>query len=63
MDSIKERLKQNTNEAVEAGAFGVPTMLVSSNDDDKPQFFFGSDRFEQMAFLTGKKWHGYNPTL
>ncbi len=39
-DEIKERLKANTAEAVERGAFGAPTLFV---DDE---IFFGNDRLD-----------------
>lgn len=37
---IKERLKANTDEAIERGAFGAPTFFVGD------KLFFGNDRFE-----------------
>lgn len=62
----KGLLKANTAEAVERGVFGSPTMLVSGlpggdGGDGGEQLFFGSDRFEQLAFLAGKPWYGPNP--
>lgn len=39
-DEIKERLKANTAEAVERGAFGAPTLFVGD------EMFFGNDRFD-----------------
>lgn len=38
-DEIKARLKQNTEEAVERGAFGVPTYFVG-----REEMFVGNDR-------------------
>jgi 2-hydroxychromene-2-carboxylate isomerase len=38
--AIKDALKQNTEEAVQRGAFGAPTFFVGD------QMFFGNDRFE-----------------
>ena len=35
---VKERLRQNTDEAVARGAFGAPTMFIGD------QMFFGNDR-------------------
>lgn len=37
---IKDRLKSNTDEALQRGAFGAPTFYVGE------QMFFGNDRFE-----------------
>ena len=39
-DEIKERLKANTAEAVERGAFGAPTFFVGD------EMFFGNDRLD-----------------
>ena len=39
-DAVKERLKANTQEAADRGAFGAPTFFVG---DD---LFFGQDRLE-----------------
>ena len=41
-DAIKEKLKVNTQMAVDRGAFGIPTFFVG---DD---MFFGKDRLEQV---------------
>ncbi len=38
--SIKDRLKENTKEAIETGAFGAPTFFVGN------EIFFGNDRFD-----------------
>lgn len=38
--AIKERLKSNTDEALERGAFGAPTFFVGD------EMFFGNDRFD-----------------
>jgi len=62
----KGLLKANTAEAVERGVFESPTMLVSGlpggdGGDGGEHLFFGSDRFEQLAFLAGKPWYGPNP--
>jgi len=39
-DRIKDRLRENTDEAIRRGAFGAPTMFVGD------EMFFGNDRFE-----------------
>jgi glutathione S-transferase kappa 1 len=57
---IKDKLKQNTDDAIKAGAFGAPTIIVTHNGKD--EMFFGSDRFEHIAHLLGKEWCGYNPS-
>ena len=68
-DATKKALESNTKEAVEAGAYGSPTMLVTPGTPSKffkpgdaPLFFFGSDRFEQMALVLGLPYEGANPT-
>ena len=40
--AVKERLAANTNAAVEAGAFGIPSFLVG------PQMWFGKDRLREV---------------
>ncbi len=39
-DRIKDKLRANTDEAVDRGAFGAPTMFVED------EMFFGNDRLE-----------------
>ena len=60
---VKAALIANTNEAVERGAFGSPSFYVEGAPApyDAPFLVFGSDRFEQMAFVLGKKWIGPDP--
>ncbi|CEQ38645.1 SPOSA6832_00095, partial [Sporobolomyces salmonicolor] len=54
----KDRLKQDATTLVEeGGAFGFPWMVVEREDGLK-RSFFGSDRFEVMAFWLGKEWSG-----
>lgn len=48
-----EELLANTHDAIEAGAFGVPTMLVKRGSDGVTEFFFGSDRFHHVAAFIG----------
>ncbi|MGE0737132.1 MAG: 2-hydroxychromene-2-carboxylate isomerase [Alphaproteobacteria bacterium] len=40
---IKEKLKANTDEAIERGVFGAPTFFV------RGQMFFGQDRIDDVA--------------
>lgn len=58
-DDIKDRLKKNTSIAIDHGGFGAPTIII--HIDGKPHMFFGSDRFELMAHIMGKKWCGPVP--
>lgn len=39
LPAIKEKLKENTQEAIDRGAFGVPTFFINN------EMFFGQDRF------------------
>jgi len=41
-DAIKEKLKVNTQAAVDRGVFGIPTFFVGD------EMFFGKDRLEQV---------------
>ncbi|XP_068111497.1 glutathione S-transferase kappa 1 [Hyperolius riggenbachi] len=56
---IKEKLKQATERALEYGVFGMPAVVAHIND--KPQLYFGSDRFELLAHQLGEKWLGPVP--
>jgi 2-aminoadipate transaminase len=56
---IKSTLKANTQEAVEAGAFGAPTILIHLSSG--VEMIFGSDRFPVMAELLEKPWLGPCP--
>lgn len=54
--------QENTELAVKKGMFGAPTFYVTvSAKKPREMMFFGSDRFEQMAFVLGKPWEGPNP--
>lgn len=60
-NSIKSQLTKNTTTAVETfGAFGAP-WLVAHKDDGTEECFFGSDRFEALAYFMGKPWYGPVP--
>lgn len=52
----KDKLKETTAEAIQHGAFGAPIIVVQK--DGKDHMFFGSDRFELLAWFIGKKWEG-----
>ncbi|KAG8435607.1 hypothetical protein GDO86_013521 [Hymenochirus boettgeri] len=60
LPEVKNKLKQNTDEALKHGAFGMP-MIVAHIDGKKPQMYFGSDRFELLAHQLGEKWLGPVP--
>ena len=44
-DAIKAKLMENTNAAVERGAFGIPTFFVGD------EMFFGKERLDQLEAL------------
>ncbi|PJF18227.1 hypothetical protein PSACC_01943 [Paramicrosporidium saccamoebae] len=57
---MEETLRSTTDEALAAGAFGAPIMLITK--DDQTQFFFGSDRFHHIAqFLSTDPRPLYTP--
>ncbi|KAJ1949840.1 hypothetical protein EC988_004607, partial [Linderina pennispora] len=51
-----EAVVQNTEAVKQLKGFGAPTILVSKGDGSKPQFFFGSDRFEHIAIYLDKEF-------
>mmetsp|Transcript_23303 Transcript_23303/g.41207 ORF Transcript_23303/g.41207 Transcript_23303/m.41207 type:complete len:233 (+) Transcript_23303:46-744(+) len=57
----KAGLIENTEAALEANAFGVPTFLIKMDAQSDPIFFFGSDRFEQMAHVCNLPYYGPVP--
>jgi glutathione S-transferase kappa 1 len=67
IDSVetKSALKHSVVEAVERGAYGAPFIAVTGHGKtDQPDeiVVFGSDRFEQLAFVLGLPWYGPDPT-
>ena len=54
----KDVLKANTEKALSLHAFGSPVIQFPKYEEE---IFFGSDRFEQIAFLLGLPWKGPNP--
>ena len=52
-DKNKRELMQNTREALELGAYGVPFWRIK-NDSGAVETFFGSDRFNHLAKFIGK---------
>jgi len=55
--TISDKLKQITKEAVDAGAFGAPAIVIKDSNNEK-QMLFGSDRFEVLAWMLGEKYEG-----
>jgi len=57
--AVKETLKKTTEEVVEHGAFGAPTIIIHTNSG--PEMFFGSDRFPLIAEIMKQTWKGPLP--
>ncbi|KAI9561597.1 hypothetical protein GHT06_012556 [Daphnia sinensis] len=57
--SVKLALKKSTEDAIEYGAFGAPTIIVHSKGHQ--EMFFGSDRFPIIAQLMNEEWKGPSP--
>ena len=57
---VKERLKEVTEEAVDRGAFGAPTLFLREEGGEE-EMFWGSDRFDMIASVFGKEWLGPDP--
>jgi 2-hydroxychromene-2-carboxylate isomerase len=53
-DAAKHELTNNTDEAIAAGAFGVPSFVVSSPE---PRLYFGQDRVHFVATAAGVTSH------
>lgn len=75
-DTIKEKLKKTTDEAVtrgqnnfpilflfkSLGAFGAPTFFVRKLDSsEEEEMFFGSDRFHVFCSMFDLPWDGPIP--
>ncbi|XP_075114233.1 glutathione S-transferase kappa 1-like isoform X3 [Leptodactylus fuscus] len=56
---VKNKLRENTDQALGYGIFGMPSIVAHINE--KPEMFFGSDRFELLAHRIGEKWLGPVP--
>ncbi|NXG74405.1 GSTK1 transferase, partial [Baryphthengus martii] len=50
--SVKNRLKETTEEAIKYGAFGMPAVVAHYNGE--PHLFFGSDRLELLGSIIGE---------
>jgi 2-hydroxychromene-2-carboxylate isomerase len=53
-EDVKERLKQNTTEALERGVTGIPTVAIGD------ELFWGDDHLEEAASVT-KQLRGLTP--
>nr|XP_039253565.1 glutathione S-transferase kappa 1-like [Styela clava] len=53
-DKVKLKLKESTREALDNGAFGMPTFFLHKNG--KREMFFGSDRMFMIAHYLGESW-------
>jgi glutathione S-transferase kappa 1 len=56
-DKIRNKLKEVTQEALDHGAFGAPTIIATDAKSQK-HLVFGSDRFEILAMILGEKYQG-----
>lgn len=54
---VKDKLSNNSQEALQAGAFGAPTMIVDAGNGEK-SLFFGCDRIELVAHTLGVEYGG-----
>jgi glutathione S-transferase kappa 1 len=62
-DDVKIELKNAVADAVEQGAYGSPTIVITPLDGvSESQSYFGADRFEQLAFTNGWAWAGPDPS-
>ena len=50
-DEVKNKLKTNTQRAVDLGAFGLPSTFVYLKDNENPMLFWGCDRNQYIAPL------------
>ena len=53
---VKDQLKATTQEAIDYGAFGLPTYVVHLKDG--PDVLFGSDRLFLLAHYLNQGWPG-----
>ncbi|VDL77449.1 unnamed protein product [Nippostrongylus brasiliensis] len=54
LDSTSAQLQQNTQDALDSGAFGAPWIVVHKGGEEHT--FFGSDRLHLIAHLLGQKF-------
>lgn len=55
---VKAALKKNTDEAVSAGVFGVPSLVITNSETSEHWLVFGSDRMHIVAQIIGQDWTG-----
>ncbi|GMR44589.1 hypothetical protein PMAYCL1PPCAC_14784 [Pristionchus mayeri] len=55
-----EKLRGNTEEAIETGCFGAPWTIVTAQDG-KEETFFGSDRLQLIGLFMGQRIEGPYP--
>lgn len=58
---VKDRLKAVTEEALESGAYGMPWFRVKNAKSGETDVFFGSDRFDAIAYFLGLHYSGPQP--
>lgn len=54
-EQAKHQFEENTNQAIQLGAFGAPFLLVTKKDG-KQDTFFGSDRFHHIAMFLNESY-------
>lgn len=57
-EHFKHTVRENTRQAVEDGAFGVPWIKVIKENGES-ECFFGNDRWIHVVRYAGLPWHGY----
>ena len=56
---VKQELAAATDAAVQAGAFGLPLIVLEGNGVPRDcRLWFGTDRLEQLACVLGRPWLG-----
>jgi len=54
---VKNKLKENTEEALDAGCFGAPSFIIRQDGEDD-KMFFGQDRIELLCHELKMPYHG-----
>jgi glutathione S-transferase kappa 1 len=60
-DEAKQKLADNTAEALESKCYGAPWFIVTHPETGKREKFFGHDRVEMLGWVIGKEYVGYHP--
>ncbi|CAG5083525.1 Oidioi.mRNA.OKI2018_I69.PAR.g10399.t1.cds [Oikopleura dioica] len=55
--AVKNKLKENTEEALDAGCFGAPSFIVRQ-EGEEDKMFFGQDRIELLCHELNLPYHG-----